>query len=74
MVRKKLIYKLVGDMSKKYEFIEIFPVNLLNSDYKDSLLTLLKKHLPFNNHEFSEKKYINASNKKISLKLLEGNI
>ena len=71
---KSLIYKLVDDLTKKYEFTEIFPVNLLDSDYKNTLLTLLKKHLPFNNHEFNEKKYINASKKKISAEIIRGEI
>ena len=62
VIDKSLLYKLVDDLSKKYEFIEIFPVNLLNSDYKNSLLTLLKKHLPFNDHEFTEKKYQDVQN------------
>jgi len=71
---KSLIYKLVDDLTKKYEFAEIFPVNLLDSDYKNTLLTLLKKHLPFNDYEFNEKKYINASKKKISSEIIRGEI
>jgi len=71
---KSLIYKLVDDLTKKYEFAEIFPVNLLDSDYKNTLLTLLKKHLPFNDYEFNEKKFINASKKKISSEIIRGEI
>ena len=68
---KSLLYKLVDDLSKKYEFIEIFPVNLLNSDYKNSLLTLLKNIYLLMTMSLLKKSILMHLIKKSQLKLLE---